>query len=93
MVCHGTDHAVFGVHVEVKSRDSPVRMEIIADPSVTHLMLEPLDPHSYYTFQVIAHTAAGDGQPIARRNATLFDGGISATLIQIFCKKTSGGKA
>ncbi|XP_019746295.1 neural cell adhesion molecule L1.1-like isoform X2 [Hippocampus comes] len=73
---------------EVKSRDSPVRMEIIGDPSVTHLMLDSLDPRSYYTFQVIARTAAGDGQPITRRNATLFDG-VPPTNITVMPDKTS----
>ncbi|XP_061122230.1 neural cell adhesion molecule L1.1-like isoform X1 [Syngnathus typhle] len=73
---------------EVKSRDGPVQMEIIGDPSVTHLMLDSLDPHSYYTFQVIARTAAGDGQPITRRNATLFDG-VPPTNITVTADKTS----
>ncbi|XP_040910245.1 neural cell adhesion molecule L1.1-like isoform X2 [Toxotes jaculatrix] len=59
---------------EVESRDSPVKMEIISDPSVTHIMLEPLDPSSHYIFKVIARTAAGDGPPITLRGATLLDG-------------------
>ncbi|XP_061683068.1 neural cell adhesion molecule L1.1-like isoform X1 [Syngnathoides biaculeatus] len=73
---------------EVKSRDSPVQIELIPDPSVTHLMLDSLDPHSYYTFQVIARTAAGDGQPITRRNATLFDG-VPPRNITVMPDKTS----
>ncbi|XP_070824418.1 neural cell adhesion molecule L1.1-like isoform X1 [Chaetodon trifascialis] len=59
---------------EVESRDSPLQMEIISDPSVTHIQLEPLDPNSHYIFKVIARTAAGDGPPITRRGATLLEG-------------------
>ncbi|XP_054632880.1 neural cell adhesion molecule L1.1-like isoform X2 [Dunckerocampus dactyliophorus] len=59
---------------EVKSQDSLVQMELIGDPSVTHLVLDALDPQTYYNFKVIARTAAGDGPPITKRNATLFDG-------------------
>ncbi|XP_061910603.1 neural cell adhesion molecule L1.1-like isoform X2 [Entelurus aequoreus] len=59
---------------EVKSRDSPLQMEEIGDPNVTHLVLDALSPQSYYNFKVIARTAAGTGQPITKRNATLFDG-------------------
>nr|XP_046252346.1 neural cell adhesion molecule L1.1-like isoform X3 [Scatophagus argus] len=59
---------------EVESRDSPLQMEIISDPSVTHIELDPLDPGSHYTFKVIARTAAGDGPPITRRGATLLEG-------------------
>uniref|UniRef100_UPI0037E9105F neural cell adhesion molecule L1.1-like isoform X2 n=1 Tax=Semicossyphus pulcher TaxID=241346 RepID=UPI0037E9105F len=58
----------------VESRDSPLQMEMISDPSVTHIELDPLDPSSYYIFKVIARTAAGDGPPIERRGATLLDG-------------------
>ncbi|XP_041801326.1 neural cell adhesion molecule L1-like [Chelmon rostratus] len=59
---------------EVESRDSPLQMEIISDPSVTHIELDPLDPSSHYIFKVIARTAAGDGPPITRRGATLLEG-------------------
>uniref|UniRef100_A0A665VLK2 Neural cell adhesion molecule L1.1-like n=1 Tax=Echeneis naucrates TaxID=173247 RepID=A0A665VLK2_ECHNA len=52
-------------------------MQIISDPSVTHLELEPLDPNSHYIFSVIARTSKGEGQPIIRRGATLLDGGQS----------------
>ena len=50
-------------------------MQMIIDPSVTHFELQPLDPSSYYIFQVIAYTAAGKGPPITRRGATLLEGG------------------
>ncbi|XP_077464722.1 neural cell adhesion molecule L1.1-like [Stigmatopora argus] len=73
---------------EVKSRDSPVQIEFIADPNVTHHLLESLDPQNYYTFQVIARTAAGDGQPITRRNATLYDG-VPPANISVTPDKTS----
>ncbi|XP_040009220.1 neural cell adhesion molecule L1-like isoform X2 [Xiphias gladius] len=59
---------------EVESRDSPLQMEIIGDPSVTYIMLDHLDPSSHYIFKVIARTATGDGPPITRRGATLLDG-------------------
>lgn len=60
---------------EVASRDSPLQMERIMDPSLTHKQLHPLDPSSHYIFKVIAFTAAGDGPPITRRGATLLEGG------------------
>ncbi|XP_070766499.1 neural cell adhesion molecule L1.1-like [Enoplosus armatus] len=59
---------------EVQSRDSPLQMEYISDPSVTHIELDPLDPSSHYIFKVIARTAAGDGPPITLRGATLLEG-------------------
>lgn len=62
---------------EVASRDSPLQMETISDPSVTHIELEALDPSSHYVFKVIAYTAAGEGPPITRRGATLLDGGTT----------------
>uniref|UniRef100_A0A665VLS0 Neural cell adhesion molecule L1.1-like n=1 Tax=Echeneis naucrates TaxID=173247 RepID=A0A665VLS0_ECHNA len=58
---------------DVENGDS--LMQIISDPSVTHLELEPLDPNSHYIFSVIARTSKGEGQPIIRRGATLLDGG------------------
>ncbi|GAA6229497.1 neural cell adhesion molecule L1-like isoform X3 [Lates japonicus] len=58
---------------EVESRDSPFAMQIISDPSVTHLALDNLDPNSHYIFKVIARTASGDGPPITERGATLLD--------------------
>uniref|UniRef100_A0A665VLG4 Neural cell adhesion molecule L1.1-like n=1 Tax=Echeneis naucrates TaxID=173247 RepID=A0A665VLG4_ECHNA len=57
---------------DVENGDS--LMQIISDPSVTHLELEPLDPNSHYIFSVIARTSKGEGQPIIRRGATLLDG-------------------
>lgn len=56
-------------------------MELISDPSVTHIELDTLDPDSHYVFKVSARTSAGDGPPITRHGATLLDGGeITATL-------------
>lgn len=58
-------------------------MELISDPNVTQIELEPLDPSTYYIFKVIARTAAGDGPSITRRGATLLEGGeITATCFQ-----------
>ncbi|XP_071314832.1 neural cell adhesion molecule L1.1-like isoform X2 [Trachinotus anak] len=59
---------------EVESRDSPLQMEIISDPSVTHIELDALDPDSHYIFKVIARTAKGEGPPITQRGATMLDG-------------------
>uniref|UniRef100_A0A8C8C4I2 Neural cell adhesion molecule L1.1-like n=1 Tax=Oncorhynchus tshawytscha TaxID=74940 RepID=A0A8C8C4I2_ONCTS len=52
--------------------DSPV--EVIYDPTVTHLPLEGLDPHSRYVFYLRGRTSAGQGPPITRECATLLDG-------------------
>ncbi|XP_033485428.1 neural cell adhesion molecule L1.1-like isoform X1 [Epinephelus lanceolatus] len=73
---------------EVESRDSLLQMEIISDPSVTHIILDSLDPSSYYIFKVIARTAAGDGPPITRRGATLLDG-VPPSNISIISSNTS----
>nr|XP_020511215.1 neural cell adhesion molecule L1.1-like isoform X2 [Labrus bergylta] len=59
---------------EVENRDGTLQMEIISDPNVTHIELKSLDPSSYYSFNVIARTSAGDGPPITRRGATQLDG-------------------
>lgn len=59
----------------MQSRDSLLQMQMIDDPSVTHIVLDHLDPSSYYNFKVIARTAKGDGPPITLRGATLLDGG------------------
>lgn len=60
-------------------------MELISDPSVTHIELDLLDPNSHYIFKVSARTAAGDGPPITHRGATLLEGGeIAATPSQYF---------
>lgn len=48
---------------------------MIHDPSVNHIVLNDLNPSSYYEFKVIAHTAVGAGEPINRRLATLLEGG------------------
>uniref|UniRef100_A0A3P9I6S4 Neural cell adhesion molecule L1 n=1 Tax=Oryzias latipes TaxID=8090 RepID=A0A3P9I6S4_ORYLA len=55
-------------------QDSPMRMQMIHDPSVNHIVLNDLNPSSYYEFKVIAHTAVGAGEPINRRLATLLEG-------------------
>uniref|UniRef100_A0A3Q3WLJ2 Uncharacterized protein n=1 Tax=Mola mola TaxID=94237 RepID=A0A3Q3WLJ2_MOLML len=59
---------------EVESRNSPLQMEMISDPGVTHIELDHLDPSSHYVFKVIAYTAAGEGPPITCRGATLLEG-------------------
>ncbi|KAM8755112.1 neural cell adhesion molecule L1.1-like isoform 2-T2 [Acanthopagrus schlegelii] len=73
---------------EVESRDSPLQMQMISDPSVLHLELDPLDPSSHYIFKVIARTAAGDGPPITGRGATLLEG-VPPSNITIVSSNTS----
>ncbi|XP_029012243.1 neural cell adhesion molecule L1.1-like isoform X2 [Betta splendens] len=59
---------------ELQSKDGLLQIISIDDPSVTHTTLEHLDPSTYYTFQVIARTAEGNGPPATLRGATLLDG-------------------
>ncbi|XP_044066815.1 neural cell adhesion molecule L1.2 isoform X2 [Siniperca chuatsi] len=58
----------------VESEDSPMQVETIDDPTVTHLTLKGLDRHSHYRFYLRGRTAAGDGEPIMREGATTLDG-------------------
>ncbi|KAF7662334.1 hypothetical protein LDENG_00239680 [Lucifuga dentata] len=58
----------------VDSDDSPMQVEAIDDPTVTHFTLKSLDRHSHYRFYLRGRTAAGDGEPIKREGATLLDG-------------------
>ncbi|XP_029291136.1 neural cell adhesion molecule L1.2 isoform X2 [Cottoperca gobio] len=58
----------------VESDDSPMQVETIDDPTVTHLTLKGLDRHSHYRFFLRGHTAAGDGEPIMRDGATMLEG-------------------
>lgn len=60
----------------VESDDSPMQVETIDDPTVTHLTLKGLDRHSHYRFYLRGRTAEGDGQPIMREGATTLDGGM-----------------
>ncbi|XP_034393266.1 neural cell adhesion molecule L1-like [Cyclopterus lumpus] len=73
---------------EVQNKDSPLQMETISDPAVTHMELDPLDPSSHYVFKVIAHTAAGDGPPIELRGATLLEG-VPPSHVSIVSSNTS----
>ncbi|XP_056279739.1 neural cell adhesion molecule L1.1-like isoform X2 [Pseudoliparis swirei] len=73
---------------EVASRDSPLQMETVSDPDVTHMELQPLDPSSSYVFKVIAHTAAGDGPPVQLRGATMLDG-VPPSHVSIVSSNTS----
>ncbi|CAN9515239.1 unnamed protein product [Ophioblennius macclurei] len=73
---------------EVASRDSPLQMKMISDPSMTHIQLDSLDPSSQYTFKVIARTAAGYGPPIQRSGATLLDG-VPPSNISVLSGNTS----
>ncbi|XP_068588755.1 neural cell adhesion molecule L1.2 isoform X1 [Cebidichthys violaceus] len=58
----------------VESDDSPMQVETIEGPIVTHLTLRGLDPHSQYRFFLRGRTDAGDGEPIMREGATTLDG-------------------
>lgn len=62
----------------VVSDDSPMQVETIDDPTVTHLTLKNLDRNSHYRFYLRGRTAAGDGEPIMREGATTLDGGTKA---------------
>lgn len=59
----------------VESDDSPMQVETIDDPTVTHLTLKGLDRHSHYRFYLRGRTVAGDGEPIMTEGATTLDGG------------------
>uniref|UniRef100_A0A1A8BJR0 Neural cell adhesion molecule L1 n=1 Tax=Nothobranchius kadleci TaxID=1051664 RepID=A0A1A8BJR0_NOTKA len=54
--------------------DSPMQVEKLDDPTVTHFTLTNLDRHSEYQFYVRGRTNAGDGEPIKMRGATTLDG-------------------
>lgn len=60
----------------VQNDDSPMQVEKIDDPMVTHLILKGLDRHSHYRFYLRGRTSAGDGEPIKRDGATTLDGGM-----------------
>uniref|UniRef100_A0A669C455 Neural cell adhesion molecule L1 n=1 Tax=Oreochromis niloticus TaxID=8128 RepID=A0A669C455_ORENI len=54
--------------------DSPMQVETIDDPTVTHITLKNLDHKSDYRFYLRGRTAAGDGVPITMKGATMLDG-------------------
>uniref|UniRef100_A0A3Q4MVS7 L1 cell adhesion molecule, paralog a n=1 Tax=Neolamprologus brichardi TaxID=32507 RepID=A0A3Q4MVS7_NEOBR len=56
--------------------DSPMQVETIDDPTVTHITLKNLDHKSHYRFYLRGRTAAGDGVPTTMKGATMLDGGI-----------------
>ncbi|XP_071380962.1 neural cell adhesion molecule L1.2 [Centroberyx affinis] len=60
--------------------DSPMQVETIDDPTVSHLTLKGLDRHSRYRFYLRGRTAAGDGEPITREGATTLDGAPPANI-------------
>ncbi|XP_047439368.1 neural cell adhesion molecule L1.2 isoform X2 [Mugil cephalus] len=57
-----------------KTDDSPMQVESIDDPTVSHLTLRGLDKHSHYRFYLRGRTAIGDGEPVTRNGATTLDG-------------------
>lgn len=61
-------------HRIVKSDDSPMLIEDIDDPTVTHLTLRNLDRHSHYRFYLRGCTSVGDGASIEKDGATTLDG-------------------
>ncbi|XP_061532077.1 neural cell adhesion molecule L1.2 isoform X2 [Phycodurus eques] len=58
----------------VESDDSPMQVEKIDDPTISHLTLKGLDRNSHYRFYLRGRTATGDGEPIMREGATTLDG-------------------
>lgn len=56
--------------------DSPMQVETIDDPTVTHLTLKGLDRFSHYRFYLKGRTATGDGESIMMTGATTLDAGI-----------------
>ncbi|XP_060914546.1 neural cell adhesion molecule L1.2 isoform X2 [Labrus mixtus] len=64
----------------VATDDSPMQVETIDDPKVTHLTLKGLDRHSHYRFYLRGRTSAGDGEPLMREGATTLDGGPPANI-------------
>ncbi|XP_020785236.1 neural cell adhesion molecule L1.2 isoform X3 [Boleophthalmus pectinirostris] len=61
-------------HRIVKPDDSPMLVETIDDPTVTHLTLKNLDRHSHYRFYLRGRTSAGDGESIKKDGATTLEG-------------------
>lgn len=61
-------------HRIVNSDDSPMLVEIIDDPTVTHLTLKNLDRHSHYRFYLKGRTSTGEGESIKKDGATTLDG-------------------
>uniref|UniRef100_A0AAX7UA66 Neural cell adhesion molecule L1 n=1 Tax=Astatotilapia calliptera TaxID=8154 RepID=A0AAX7UA66_ASTCA len=57
--------------------DSPMQVETIDDPTVTHITLKNLDHKSHYRFYLRGRTAAGDGVPTTMKGATMLDGGVT----------------
>ncbi|XP_054464370.1 neural cell adhesion molecule L1.2 [Anoplopoma fimbria] len=64
----------------VESDDSPMQVETIKGPTVSHLTLSGLDPHGHYRFFLRGRTTAGDGEPIIREGATTLDGAPPADI-------------
>uniref|UniRef100_A0A669E305 Neural cell adhesion molecule L1 n=1 Tax=Oreochromis niloticus TaxID=8128 RepID=A0A669E305_ORENI len=66
-----------GVLIGYLLDDSPMQVETIDDPTVTHITLKNLDHKSDYRFYLRGRTAAGDGVPITMKGATMLDGGVT----------------
>ncbi|CAJ1085237.1 neural cell adhesion molecule L1.2 isoform X1 [Xyrichtys novacula] len=64
----------------VENDDSPMQVEKIDDPTVTHLKLKGLDRHSHYRFYLRGRTTAGDGEPVMKEGATTLDGAPPANI-------------
>ncbi|KAJ8017335.1 hypothetical protein DPEC_G00016800 [Dallia pectoralis] len=57
-----------------ESRDSPLKISMIPDHTLTHIQVPGLEPGSSYVFYLSGRTAAGQGPPITRMGVTLLDG-------------------
>ncbi|KAM6925148.1 neural cell adhesion molecule L1.2 isoform 1-T1 [Xenentodon cancila] len=60
--------------------DSPMQVEKIDDPTVTHLTLKGLDRHSHYRFYLRGRTSAGEGESITMMGATTLDAAPPANI-------------
>ncbi|KAK2851997.1 hypothetical protein Q5P01_008273 [Channa striata] len=76
------------VQYQQEVQRSLLKLEDIKDPKRNHIVLEDLDPSTYYDFRVTARTAAGDGPPVTLRAATLLEG-VPPSNITIIASNTS----
>uniref|UniRef100_A0A3P9K0T1 Neural cell adhesion molecule L1.1 n=1 Tax=Oryzias latipes TaxID=8090 RepID=A0A3P9K0T1_ORYLA len=60
--------------VQYKEGTHRVEKLVLKLENTSLILLNDLNPSSYYEFKVIAHTAVGAGEPINRRLATLLEG-------------------
>ncbi|KAM9785538.1 neural cell adhesion molecule L1.2 [Neosynchiropus ocellatus] len=64
----------------VDGDNSPMQVENIHDPAVTHLTLKGLDRHSHYRFYLRGRTASGNGEAVVKEGATTLEGAPPANI-------------